>query len=303
MVRRMLPISSITIDDAVMARCARDEATVKEYAEAYRKGLERLPPLDVFYDAETDTHWLADGCQRLGGLDIIGAEEAYCDVREGTKSDAAWFAASANLAHGLRMSPAQRRRSVQLLLAMPEFAETSDTAIAAQCGVSPPTVATMRRSMESGGQREPTETITVTDSHGTTRTRTRTSQGSGRPSRERQAVRQQKALKDGLGDPVPEWLRPVVEDTTELLRFQTAVSEVLKLAEKLPNLPSGAGNCIDVEYLVRQGNEMRRHIEAMKFFAVCPECRAAGKPRSSCRDGCNGHGWFTREEYDARHNK
>lgn len=72
-----------------------------------------------------------------------------CEVRQGTREDARWFAYSANQTHGQRRSNPDKQRAVLLALKHPNGAKMSDEKIAEHVGVSPPTVAKYRRESAS----------------------------------------------------------------------------------------------------------------------------------------------------------
>lgn len=163
-------LSFIRTDGGTQARAGLNEATVIEYLDAMREGVE-FPPVVLFYDG-TD-YWLADGFHRVearrrfkeeGRGSIIAA-----DVRQGTRRDAVLYAAGANDDHGLRRSADDKRRAVLCLLEDKEWGAWADRAIARQCRVSPTFVGKVRA--EAGltvhVDSEESQERTYTTRHGT----------------------------------------------------------------------------------------------------------------------------------------
>jgi hypothetical protein len=132
-------LSDISTDEELQPRARINQAIVEEYAEAMSQG-ETFLPVIIFNDGENK--WLADGYHRYyagkrAGLSSIGAE-----FRTGTKSDALKFSLSANAAHGLRRSQADKRRAV--LTALENFSHLSNREIARLVKVDDKTVGKYR---------------------------------------------------------------------------------------------------------------------------------------------------------------
>lgn len=143
----MLDLSKIRTDGDIQPREAINEDVVAEYAARMEDG-DTFPPVTVYADGSNN--WLADGYHRVMAATRIGWIAIDADVRKGTRADAMWEAAGANRAHGLRTTPADRKRHVkQCLLSRPE---SSNNSIAKHIGVSDHTVAKYRRELESGSQ-------------------------------------------------------------------------------------------------------------------------------------------------------
>lgn len=91
-----------------------DRGTVSRYAAAYRSG-EALPPVRVAVVAGAPL--LVDGWHRVKALEEIGERTVEAVVhRDATARDALRMAATANLAHGLPLSPRQVRYSFRALI-------------------------------------------------------------------------------------------------------------------------------------------------------------------------------------------
>jgi regulator of replication initiation timing len=158
-----VPLHAIRIDGGTQPRTEIHEATVAEYAEAMREGV-NLPPLVLFFDgAEL---WLADGFHRYHASMKLGLVATGAEIHNGTRRDAVLYAAGANDAHGLRRTNADKRRAVMMLLDDPEWATWSDNAIAKTCHVSQPFVGNVRASLKTVISETPAER-TYTTKHGT----------------------------------------------------------------------------------------------------------------------------------------
>jgi hypothetical protein len=135
-------LKMLRCDEALICRARGVNAqTVAEYAEAMKAGAV-FPPVVVFRDPK-DVHWLADGFHRCGAAELAGLTEIAADVREGGRREALLHAASANAAHGLRRTNADKRRAVELVLT--SFPKWSDRKIGEACGVDHKSVAAVRK--------------------------------------------------------------------------------------------------------------------------------------------------------------
>ena len=81
----------------------------------------RFPPVVLFAEGEGEgdgpTYWLADGFHRVLAARRAGLTEFPAEVQPGTARDALLFGISANSAHGLPRTSADKRKAVALLLA------------------------------------------------------------------------------------------------------------------------------------------------------------------------------------------
>lgn len=137
-----LPLSKLRVDGGTQPRTALSDATVAEYADAYKAGGE-LPPPVAFHDGSD--YWLGDGFHRAKAADKAGFTKLAVDVRAGTRRDAILYSVGANATHGLPRSNADKRQAVETLLRDAEWGKWSDNRIATQCAVSHPFVAKVRR--------------------------------------------------------------------------------------------------------------------------------------------------------------
>lgn len=134
----LLSLDAIRIDGGTQSRATCSDETIADYAEH----LSELPPAVVFFDG-TD-HWMADGFHRFHAHRKAGRAKMKCEIRKGDIHDARLFSASANNAHGLRRSNADKRACVVLLLKDDKWSKSSDRWIAEHAGVSDKTVKVVR---------------------------------------------------------------------------------------------------------------------------------------------------------------
>lgn len=135
-------INQIRRDGGTQPRAGLNTDTVQDYVDAMSQG-DKFPNVTVFYDG-TD-YWLADGFHRVEAAQRSGAMSINADVRQGTQRDAILFSVGANATHGLTRSREDKRRAVLTMLNDDEWFAWSDHEIARRCGVSHPTVASIRK--------------------------------------------------------------------------------------------------------------------------------------------------------------
>ena len=165
----MIEIKSIIADADCQLRAAGSDATIRDYADALANGA-TFPPVTVFYDGVA--YHLADGFHRLEAHKLAGLTEIDADIHDGDARDAKLCAASANAAHGLQRTQADKRKAITTLLTDPEWKEWSDREIAKCTHTDHKTVAKVRRDLSGGGVNGeiPTERK-FTTRHGTEATR------------------------------------------------------------------------------------------------------------------------------------
>ncbi len=145
---RMVAIADLVLDGPTKVREVRT-VTVSDYQRAMAAG-DQFPPVEVY---ETDVgRLLTDGFHRVDSASGLGQTEIRARVVHGTLRDAVLAAVSANNAHGLRRSNADKRRSVSVLLNDDEWRKWSDGEIARRCGVSQPFVSKLRRKTQNGSE-------------------------------------------------------------------------------------------------------------------------------------------------------
>lgn len=125
-------LSAILFDSATQIRAAINNDTVAEYAERMKAG-DEFPPAIVFAEPRIDSYLIGDGWHRLLAAQRAGAMTFPCEVMRGGRAEAIRFALGANVTHGLRRTAADKRKAVEV--ALREFPDMSDRAIADACGV------------------------------------------------------------------------------------------------------------------------------------------------------------------------
>lgn len=124
-----------------------DDDTVALYAEEP----ERLPPVEVWRDPESDQVYLLDGQHRYEAHRRRALEGIWVVYFEGTRLEAEARARVANFKHGLRLGAAEQRQA--RLEVIERLYEYSNNWLAEDfLGCSPNTVAALRASLEEAGR-------------------------------------------------------------------------------------------------------------------------------------------------------
>lgn len=147
----MLSIELIKFNAETQARAMISESTITDYAEKLKEGV-KFPPIKVFFDGEN--FFLADGFHRLLAHKQAGLTEINEEVEAGTERQAKLFSLSANAAHGMQRTSADKRKAVSIMLADEEWKLWSDNQIAKSCAVSNHLVASLR---QNSGEEQPVE--------------------------------------------------------------------------------------------------------------------------------------------------
>jgi hypothetical protein len=128
-----LELAKIRIDGGTQSRVELSEETIKDYTDVVVSG-HAFPPVMIFFDGVD--HWLADGFHRFHAHRAAGAVHIEASINTGTKRDAVLYSVSANGAHGMRRTNADKRKCVQMLLSDPDWCRWPEVQIAKQCHVS-----------------------------------------------------------------------------------------------------------------------------------------------------------------------
>jgi hypothetical protein len=297
----ILKLSTIRIDGDTQVRVAIHQTTVDEYAELLESGKD-LPPLTVFHDGAA--YWLADGFHRYHAARKAGLLAVYCDVQKGTVAEARWAAVGANKAHGLRMSPADRKRAVEMALKLKP--EMSDDAIAEHVGVDRKTVLARRHQVVQIGQpdhrigkdgkrypappppppRPPQRPVTPASPPPPPPTPPKPP----KPDNEASS-----GPKDHFGRAIPEALRPLWSRRDEVDALKTKISAVrvaLRDAREASD-PLYAGMPQDVLAWL---DNVYSELDNCKPHLVCPWCGGMSKTCKMCRGPVRG--FVSKFQYD-----
>jgi hypothetical protein len=128
-----IKLDEIRIDGGTQQRCEINQDIVSEYASALIDGIE-FPAVTLFLDGVD--YWLADGFHRVLAHQRVKSVDIHAEVIKGNKRDALLYSTGANNTHGLRVTNADKRKSVLVLLSDPEWSQWSNRQIAKHCYVS-----------------------------------------------------------------------------------------------------------------------------------------------------------------------
>jgi hypothetical protein len=146
-----IKLAAICIDGGTQTRAALNEDAVEDYADAMINGAQ-FPPIIVFNDGST--MWLADGFHRCHASKKAGLLDIIAEVHKGTRRDAIKHAIQANQTGSVRRTNADKRKCVEIALA--EFPDLSDRALAELCGVSNHMVQRIRETQVGQNPTSPT---------------------------------------------------------------------------------------------------------------------------------------------------
>lgn len=126
---------NIEATEATQVRAKLSKETIDQYREEIETGAE-MPPVVVFAEDGSQRYILADGHHRLYAHIHAELTEIEVDLRVGDMHDALEFALQANRAHGLRMTNADKVKSVKMALADPELSQKTQQEIADIVGIT-----------------------------------------------------------------------------------------------------------------------------------------------------------------------
>lgn len=130
-----LPIDKIKTDPRAQFRVELKQDTVDNYAALLKEGT-AFPAVDVFADAETGDHILADGFHRIAAAKQAAMSSFPARLHAGNLRDAVLFSLGANREHGLYRSNDDKRKAVVFCLRDPELHQKPQREIARLCGVT-----------------------------------------------------------------------------------------------------------------------------------------------------------------------
>ncbi len=136
---REVPLDDLVLDPGLNLRDRLDDFTVERYADSW----ERLPPITVF--EVNDRLLIADGFHRHAAAVMLGKRTIPAEIKVGTFTEALDFVASVNLFHGLPLTRAERRRTVEVKLKL--HPDWSDRRMAQELAVSRELVFKIRKQL------------------------------------------------------------------------------------------------------------------------------------------------------------
>lgn len=253
---KRIPIGKITQDKELQPRQALTQEAVQEYAEAMTDG-GALPPCLVVFDGKT--HWLCDGFHRINAAKSIGAKDIECEVRRGTRQDAMWFAAAANLKHGVRRTNSDKRRAVAMALVVRPDASLRE--IADHCAVTHEMVRTVRAQLDAVHEVEATAT---------------------------------EAVAEALAD---EAVMPADKVEQSMVGAEAAIDATIDALDAATRKVEALCETDHAQFVNKQSvlNDLRNAKSALKQARPherCPVCGGDG-----C-DTCRGAGWVSRKQWE-----
>lgn len=301
---KTIKLESIRIDGGTQSRVELNQEYVSELAEAMQANTD-VPPVIVFFDGSTN--WLADGFHRYFASKKAGFKEINADVRKGTQEDAILFAVGANAQHGLRRTNADKRKSVEMLLALPKWKTASSRDVAEQCGVSNFLAnEIIKRLLESNSR-------TVVGRDG--RSYNTTNLSTNKPSSSHEVTNDFDLSEDDIEESEPintQAEQPVIKDRLghvisdlKIVSAFNRSSELETLSRQVTDIKSVISRAVDSkdELFARVSSSMvlssldkaASNIRHSRPHSVCPYCQHAGN--DSCK-ACNGTGWLTKLQWD-----
>ena len=128
---QLIKLTDIRCDSGTQCRSGVSEETVSDYADRMQSG-DTFPPVVLFSDG--NEYHMADGFHRCLAANRNGADELSAVIHQGTAQDALWYGLGSNRVNGLRLSPGDKRRAVEL--AVDRFPNKSQQEIADHVGCS-----------------------------------------------------------------------------------------------------------------------------------------------------------------------
>lgn len=299
---RQLLVESIRIDGQTQSREKINEETVAEYAEAMKgRDAKAWPPVTVYFDGVS--FWLADGFHRFLAAQKIGKKNIRADVIQGTREDAAWASAGANLTHGLRRTNADKFKAVKMALQLRP--ETSDSALSDHCGASHTfvaeirkqvaTVATCYRIGKDGKQYAlPTKRVAGkglgppprSDEKGradvTDQTDDTVEESGGVPPspeevpEEKPEEKKAKCLVDEMGRRIPDFLKHLWSRRGEVQEMLSALSKVRVALRKAQDCDDPLFSEVPYSSALAHLDQAFDAVQVAKPYAVCAFCQGHG---------------------------
>lgn len=311
---RKVMVEHIEYDSENQARERLDQETVAEYAQAMEDGAD-LPPIVCYHDGST--YWLADGFHRYHAARKRGEKLLDAQVIKGSRDDARWHAAGANTAHGLKRTVADKQRAVRLALELRP--ELSDNKIAAHCGVSPHTVASVRSgsSMQNAKMgtprvatrngveypintanigRRPEPRAQATESPAEPSDPWEDSEGEDEPAAApvKAAAAKPEPLRDATGTAVPDEIAEAYQDHKDEVNALLSSLSALK-SETLRKEGVDGYHRVQFRIIAAAFDTIASTLRLSALpYAVCPYC--VGKERD-CQ-ACRGTGFIGRAHYE-----
>jgi hypothetical protein len=303
----MVNLDRIPAEADAQARVKIRGDVVRHYAVAMKEqqaeGGVRFPPVVLFTDGQE--YRLADGWHRVLAARRAGLTEIAADVHAGTARDALLHSVSANSAHGLPRTNADKRKAIALLLADSEWSQWSDREIGRHCQVDHTVVGRMRRT--ASGVKHQMEKRKVRRGDAVYEMAV----AADTVANDRAAVATAESPRaDALGIPVPQERAQVFASSADFREAYDLFTRLAKVVDRIARSPAGEVYRKELVPGVENGQPvfccpalriaLRKLQDAEPYCGHCPECqqRCPGSTDPRCRK-CSGRGWITRPAFEA----
>ena len=317
---KSLSIDVLVLDADTQSRLSIHDETVLDYAELIEVDTTAVewpfPPVDVFHDGSR--YMVADGFHRVLAAAKTKRASIPCIVHKGTATDALFFAMTANDNHGLRMTRADKRANVELLL--DDYPKMTQKLIAETVGVCVRTVKSIvadrkpqKVQVAPSGEEGRTELDGTEPTEETSPSEPRSGKelageddGQEFVEMDYEEDRVQTALKaigggptsakpdnssivlDAIGRPVPE---KFIEAHGVSAAIQVQARKLDSILRSLKELSTEPGGDFIPQFDTDFG-DLKGKIFGSCYWSECPKCKGVG---GKCYD-CKNKGWWPKEK-------
>ena len=294
-----LKLDDIRIDGGTQVRLSIDTTKVDEYAKLMKDG-EVFRAVDLFHDGAT--YWLADGFHRYHAALRNGEQTISALVRKGTLDDAIWWSLNANRLNGLPLSPADKKKAVQVAVA--KWPEKSDGELARHIGCVRLTIARFRENLTCNK---------VTSRLGQDGRTINTENIGRKKTYDEKPPETEKSENAKIAEIIPLSLPPKIKPGLTDKTGKEVTGPGRSAFERLPEIAAMMGMLSSIRSTVKaaveKGDELYSSLNLNQFladvgcartalkmaapFAVCPYCAGKG-----CK-ACQKLGWVGKLIYDA----
>lgn len=141
------PVVEVEIGSLLLTGSPRLSGANLDHVEAIAAARNPLPPIVVY----RQTMRVIDGVHRVRAALLRGEEKIAVRFFDGGDADAFVLAVKLNVTHGLPLALADRKRAAERIIT--SHPQWSDRRVASVTGVSPGTVADLRRRVDGGSER------------------------------------------------------------------------------------------------------------------------------------------------------
>ena len=290
-----MKLSDIITTAGTQMRVQLNDDAVQEYMQV----ADDLPPVNVFDD--DGKYYLVDGFHRFEAKKRANAKEINCLVQKGTLRDAILFAVQANTDHGVRRTPADKRKAVETLLNDDEWQTWSAREIAQHCCVSDKFVGKLKKCLTANVR---SEEVTYKTKHGTTATMKTGNIGKNQPEKTEkkitggntfnvdefeddpeEAIEEPDHSDDGEEYDLHEHLKEV---DRMFLRWSGLVNQIQQEMNEFAGQDIGIRLRHSAQTLKNRCDNLKHYILAERPYCICFMCEGEGCP------SCDNSGWMNK---------